>query len=98
MATLIIDEQDIINAVCLFMSHEKDVEPDEIEVELFYDDEAALEYGAEITIQAKTEEIETPKIISSLRLWLNLYTEIDGISAGIKLHFNEDNGIYASAW
>ena len=43
MAPLIISEQDIINAICLFMSHEKrkkEFEADEIEVELIYDDEA----------------------------------------------------------
>ena len=98
MATLIIEEQDIINAICLFMSHEKDVEPDQIEVELFYDDEESEPFQAEIHVTHKTELITTAKIISSLRLWLNLYSELDGISAGLKLHFNEDEGIYASAW
>lgn len=98
MATLIINEQDMINAICLYLSHEKDVEPDEIEVELFYDDETEDAYGAEVTHQHQMEEIGTPKIIASLRLWLNLYTDIDGIAAGLKLHFNEDDGIYASAW
>lgn len=98
MATLIISEQDIVNAICLFMAHEKEIEPDEVDVELIYDDEAAIEYSAEIGFQHKTEEIPTAKIIAALRLWLNLYTDIDGIAAGLKLHFDEDDGIYASAW
>lgn len=98
MATLIIHEQDIVNAICLYMSHEKDVEPDEVIVELFYDDEGDIEYGAEVTIEKKMEEITTPKLISALRLWLNLYTDIDGIAAGLKLHFDENDGVYASAW
>lgn len=98
MATLIIEEQDIVNAVCLYMSHEKDVQPDEIEVELFYDDEAAEAYGAEVTIKGKMEEISLLKLISAIRLWLNLYSDIDGVSAGVKMHVSEDEGFYASAW
>ncbi len=98
MASLIIAEQDIVNAICLYMSHEKEVEPDEVEVELIYDDEAEMEYSAEVTVKHKLEEIPTGKVIASLRLWLNLYTDIDGISAGLKLHFDENDGIYASAW
>lgn len=98
MAPLIISEQDIINAICLFMSHEKEIEPDEIEVELIYDDEAEIEYSAEIVFQHKTEEISTAKIIAAIRLWLNLFTDVDGVSAGLKLHFSEDDGVYATAW
>lgn len=98
MAPLIISEQDMINAICLYMSHEKEVEPNEVEVELIYDDEMETEYCAEVTVAHKTEEIQMGKMISALRLWLNLYTDLDGISAGLKLHFSEDDGFYASAW
>lgn len=98
MAPLIINEQDIVNAICLYESHEKNVEPDEVEVELIYDDEEEMTYWAEVTVNHKMEEIPTAKIIAGLRLWLNLYTELDGISAGLKLHFDETEGIYASAW
>lgn len=98
MAPLIIIEQEIVNAICLYQSHEQNVEPNEIEVELIYDDEGAMTYWAEATTNHKTKELSTETIIASLRLWLNLYTELDGISAGLKLHFNEDEGIYASAW
>ncbi|MDS9470687.1 DUF2653 family protein [Sporosarcina pasteurii] len=98
MGQLIISEQDIINAICLFMSHEKDIEPDEVEVELIYDDEEEMAFTAETSIHNKTELIPTAKIIAALRLWIDLYTESEGISAGIKLHFNENDGIYASVW
>lgn len=98
MAPLIISEQDIVNAICLFTSHEKDVEPDEVEVELIYDDEAEMTYAAETLINHQSETLPTSKIISALRLWIGLYTDLDGIAAGIQLHFNENDGIYASAW
>lgn len=98
MAPLIVNEQDIVNAICLYMSHEKEVEPNEVEVDLIYDDEADIAYSAEITINYRTEEISIAKIIAALRLWLKLYTNLDGISSGLKLHFDEEEGIYASAW
>lgn len=99
MASLIISEQDMINSICLYMSHEEEVEPDQVEVELIYDDEANMAFSAEVTIKHKTEEIPTVKIIAALRLWLNLYTDMNGISAGLKLHFDEvEEVFYASAW
>ncbi|AOV08177.1 DUF2653 family protein [Sporosarcina ureilytica] len=96
MEPLIISEQDIINSICLFMSHEKEIEPDEVEVELIYDDEAEMAFTAETCIQSETELIPTSKMIAALRLWIDLYTDLDGISAGIQLHFNENDGIYAT--
>lgn len=96
MGTIMIPEQDIINALCLFMSHEKNVEPDEVEVELVYDDEAEELFSAEAYINGKMHVLATNKIIAALRLWIDLYLEIDAISAGIQLEFNESDGIFAS--
>lgn len=96
MEPLIIAEQDVVNAICLFMSHEKDTEPDEVEVELIYDDEEEMAYTAEIFVREQMEIIPTAKMIAAIRLWIDLYTDSDGIAAGIQLHFNENNGIYAT--
>ena len=37
MAELIISEQDIINSLCVYISRKKQVNPQEVEVELMYD-------------------------------------------------------------
>lgn len=96
MGTVIISEQDIINAICIFMSHEKQVEPDEVTVELIYDDEAEIVFSAETYVNDQQQLLPTIKIIAALRLWIDLYLEIDAIAAGIKLDFNETDGIFAT--
>lgn len=96
MGTVIVSEQDIINAICIFMSHEKQVEPDEVEVELIYDDEAEIMFSAEAYVNGQQHLLSTIKIIAALRLWIDLYLEMDAIAAGIKLDFNETDGIFAT--
>ena len=96
MGAVIVSEQDIINAICLFMSHEKQVEPDEVEVELIYDDEADMMFSAEAYVNGHQHILPTPKIVGALRLWIDLHLDMDAISAGIQLEFNETDGIFAT--
>ena len=39
METIKISEQDIINAMCLYIAEKKQVQPQEVEIELMYDDD-----------------------------------------------------------
>lgn len=96
MGTVIISEQDIINAICLFLSHEKQVEPDEVEVELIYDDDVEMMFSAEAYVNGQQQILPTTKIIGALRLWIDLYLDIDAIAAGIQLDFSEAEGIFAT--
>lgn len=95
MESLIVSEQDLINAICLYLSHETNVQPDEVEVELYYDDEEAERFIAEAFINGQQHLLPVVKIITALRLWLGLYSEIDPIAAGITLDFNDTDGIFA---
>lgn len=96
MEPLIISEQDMVNAICLFLSHEVNVQPDEIEVELYYDDEEAEQFLAEAFVNGQQHLLPVVKIITALRLWIDLYSEFDPIAASITLDFNETRGIYAT--
>lgn len=96
MGTVIIPEQDIINAICIFMSHEKDVEPNEVDVELIYDDEAENAFSAETFVNRQQQILPSGKMIAALRLWIDLYLGMDAIAAGIQLDFNESEGIFAT--
>lgn len=78
------------------MSHEKEVEPTEVDVELIYDDEAENAFAAEAYINGQQHLLPTSKMISALRLWIDLYLEMDAIAAGIQLDFNETDGIFAT--
>lgn len=92
MTKLIIPEEDIILAVCIYVARECNVEQNEVEVELFYDDYSG--FSAEITTIFGKQEILTKQIISALRDWIKENLHADPY-AGLKLNLNRQNGIYA---
>jgi len=92
MEKLILSEQDIVNAICVYTSRKEQVQPEEVEVDLIYDDETG--FTAEASIHKRMQVFETPNIIEALRLWLDEYVNQDPFS-GIKLEFDEDAGIIA---
>ena len=94
METIILPEQDIVNAICLYHARKKYVLPEDVEVELFYDDSEG--FSAEANVNGQQAVFMTADIVSALRLWLDEYVNIDPMAAAIQLLFNEEDGIYAS--
>lgn len=93
MAKLKISEQDIINALCVYTSRKRQVKPEEVEVELFYDDDHGG-FSAETHVYGRKQILITANIIEALRLWLEEYLNRDPFS-GIKLELDEEEGIIA---
>ncbi|MGP7816909.1 YxcD family protein [Niallia sp. 01092] len=91
METLI-PEQDIINAICVYISRKKQVSPQEVEVELMYDDDYG--FSAEAYVHDRKQILVTQNIIEALRLWMDEYLHIDPY-IGIKLVLDEEEGIIA---
>ncbi len=50
MEKLIIPEQDIINAICVYISRKKQIKPEEVVVELMYDDDYGFSAEAYLTL------------------------------------------------
>ena len=92
MGQLIISEQDIVNAICIYLSRQKHLEPDAVEVELIYDDEQG--FSAEADINGQREDLETIHIIKALRIWLDEFLNEDPF-AGIELVLDDNEGIIA---
>jgi hypothetical protein len=92
MAELVISEQDIINALCIYVSRKKQVKPQEVEVELLYDDEYG--FSAEAYVDGRKQVLITGNIIESLRLWLDEVLNRDPY-AGINLILDDEKGIIA---
>jgi hypothetical protein len=93
MAKLKISEQDIINALCVYTSRKKQVKPEEVEVELFYDDDHGG-FSAETYVDGRKQILITANIIEALRLWLEEFLNRDPFS-GIKLELDDEEGIIA---
>ncbi|WP_318505734.1 YxcD family protein [Bacillus sp. T3] len=92
MEKLIISEQDIINAVCVYISRKKQVKPEEVEVELLFDDDYG--FSAEAYVHDRKQVLIAANLIEALRLWLDEYLHRDPF-AGIELVLDDDEGIIA---
>ncbi|MFC3885907.1 YxcD family protein [Bacillus songklensis] len=95
MERLKISEQDIVNALCLYIANKKQVEPQEVEIELMYDDDYG--FSAESYVHGRKQVLITANIIEALRLWLDTQFGIDPFGAGLELKLDDDEGIIAYA-
>lgn len=93
MEKLTLHEQDLINAVCLFHAKFKNVLPDEIEVELMYDDVAG--YSAEAFYNGQLDVYNSVNFIMALRLYIDEQLGRDSMSARISLDIDEEEGMVA---
>jgi hypothetical protein len=92
MEKLILSEQDIINALCVYISRKKQIQPQDVEIELMYDDDYG--YSAEAYANGRKQVLITANIIEALRLWLDEFLNRDPY-AGIKLILDDEQGIIA---
>lgn len=92
MEKLIIPEQDIINAICVYISRKKQVRPEDVEVELMYDDDYG--FSAESYVEGRKQVLIAQNIIEALRLWMDEYLNIDPY-IGINLVLDDEEGIIA---
>ncbi|RAS75109.1 YxcD family protein [Priestia endophytica] len=92
MGSLSISEQDIINALCVYISQKKQIKPEEVEVELMYDD--SYGFSAEVFVDGRKQVLITANLIEAIRLWLDEYLNRDPY-AGIKLVLDDEEGIIA---
>ncbi|WOV85657.1 DUF2653 family protein [Sporosarcina jeotgali] len=94
MAELMIEEQDIINAICLQQAKNKSVTPEQVEVELFYEDDEG--FFAEAAVNGMTVNMNTFDMTQALRLWIEEQLHQDPYATGIKFLLDDKRGIIAS--
>ena len=92
MAPLIIDEQDIVNAICMYIAEKKQTTPEEVEVELSYDDDYG--FSAEVFVNGRKQILIKQNMIEALRMWLDEVLGRDPFS-GIELVLDDEEGIIA---
>ncbi|CAM3735452.1 YxcD family protein [Mesobacillus zeae] len=92
MAEIVISEQDIVNALCLYTAEKKQVNPDDVGVELMYDDDYG--FSAETHVNGRNQILITQNIIEALRMWIDLELGMDPYS-GIELALDDEEGIIA---
>jgi hypothetical protein len=92
METVIIPEQDIINAVCIYIAEKKQVQPQEVDVELMFDDDYG--FSAEVYVADRKQVLITQNLIEALRGWLDQELHMNPYS-GIELVLDDEEGIIA---
>jgi hypothetical protein len=92
MAPLKIDEQDVVNAICLYIADKKQVTPEEVEVELMFDDDYG--FSAETYVNGRKQILVKQNMIEALRMWLDQALGRDPFS-GIELILDDEEGIIA---
>lgn len=93
MEQQIIYEQDVANAVCVLIAKEARAMPDDVEVELAYDDDEG--FSAEAELNGNVYQLNTTRLVEALRLWVEQYLDMDPMAAGIQLKLDDDEGIIA---
>ncbi|MEQ6856627.1 DUF2653 family protein [Lysinibacillus capsici] len=89
----IINEQDIINAICLSQAYYQNIRPEDVLVELTYEDDAG--FGAEVEVNGQIEVLNTAAMIGALRVWIKDVIHGDPFSTGIELVLDDEEGIIA---
>ncbi|MDQ0229435.1 YxcD family protein [Metabacillus malikii] len=93
MGKIKVSEQDIVNALCLHIAHKRQMQPQEVEIELIYDDDYG--FSAEAFIGERKQILITANIIEALRFWLETVMNIDPFRAAIELILDDEEGIIA---
>ncbi|MGE8206465.1 YxcD family protein [Heyndrickxia sp. NPDC080065] len=86
-------EQDIVNAVCIYVADKYYVQPEEVSVELIFDDESG--FSAEIEINDRLQKLTELNLIEALRHWLDSEHGLDPMAVGLELELDEQEGIIA---
>ncbi|WP_299089352.1 YxcD family protein [uncultured Metabacillus sp.] len=93
MGKIKITEQDIVNALCLHIAHKRQITPQEVEIELMYDDDYG--FSAEAYVNDRKQILITANIIEAIRFWLDTVMKVDPFSAALELVLDDEEGVIA---
>jgi len=88
-----IDEQEIVNAICVFTANKKGISPEVVFVELLFDDDEG--YSAEVEVNGRKELISEARMVEVLRNWVDLEYNMDPFSVGVQFDLHAGEGIVA---
>lgn len=95
METIKFSEQDIINAICFHVASKKQVQPDQVEVELLWDED--LGFSAEATVLGRSQILIEANMLEAIRYWLQTQLDRNPYAAALELVLDDDEGIIALA-
>jgi hypothetical protein len=95
METVTLLEQDIINAICIYAAEKRKITPQEVEVELLWDEKYG--FSAEMTVSGRQQVLIEANLLEAIRFWLHRQLNRDPFGAGVELVLDEEQGVIAHA-
>ncbi|MEK3800568.1 YxcD family protein [Peribacillus sp. FSL H8-0477] len=93
MEKIKISEQEIINSLCVYIADKRRVSPEQVEMELMYDDDYG--FSAEAHVNGRSQILITANIIEALRFYIEHELNRDPFAAKLELKLDDDEGIIA---
>ncbi|PQD97124.1 DUF2653 domain-containing protein [Pradoshia eiseniae] len=93
MGSLKLSEQEIINSLCMYIAAKRQVSPENVEIELMYDDDYG--FSAESHVNGRSQILITANMIEALRFYIEHQLNMDPFAAAIELELDDDEGIIA---
>ncbi|QDX93417.1 hypothetical protein C2W64_01588 [Brevibacillus laterosporus] len=93
METIRLLEQDLINAICLYIAEKREIEPAQVNVELMWDEEYG--YSAEVNANGRDQVLIESNMLEALRKYLRDQMQLDPFSARIQLDIDDEEGMIA---
>ncbi|MFM1651096.1 YxcD family protein [Brevibacillus sp. B_LB10_24] len=95
METIRLSEQELVNAICLYVADKRQIQPEEVTVELVWDDEYG--FSAEVYVAGRQQVLVEANLLEAIRLWLQTQLNRNPYSAALELVLDDDEGIIALA-
>ncbi|GEN33122.1 MULTISPECIES: YxcD family protein [Aneurinibacillus] len=95
MEKLKLSEQDIVNALCLYIADKKQISPHDVSVELMWDEDYG--FSASAMENGRTQMLIQANMIEAIRFWLRHELHRDPFAASLELVLDDDEGIIAFA-
>jgi hypothetical protein len=83
-----LNQQDIVNAVCIHMAERKQVRPEEVEVELLWDEETG--YSSEITVHGRSQYLVESSMVEAILHYVWSHYNQRAFADQVKLDIDEE--------
>ena len=93
MEKITLSEQVLINAICLHVASKKQIQPQNVEGELMWDEEYG--FSAEVYANERKQVFIEINLIEAIRFYLETQMQRNPYSAGIELVLDDEEGIIA---
>lgn len=93
METIIVSEENLINALCVYHARQINAMPEDVEIELCFDDDEG--YSAEAYHNNRQDTYRVANMLAAIRIFLQEEMNIDPYAASIHLEIDDEQGMIA---